>query len=180
MPARAPDGATCRALSALCTLVSVPLCCWGAIAAAPACARAQSDLFKPPVQFEMRADLLAGPPAGAQLGAGANMTAGPYIRIGADAALGASSRAGGAVASGRVDFVSRYLLDPFREFRLGPYVGGGFTAQWDRRANWRGDLLVIIGVEGPVHAGWRTSVELGLGGGARLGVVLRRARSNGR
>jgi hypothetical protein len=183
MPARAPEGVSRRALSALfalCALVGVPLCSLAAVAAMPGCTLAQSDGFKPPVQFEMRADLLGGPPAGAQLGAGANVTMGSYIRIGADAALGASSRDGGAVASGRVDFVSRYLLDPFREFRLGPYVGGGFTAQWDRRANWRGDLLVIIGVEGPVHAGWRTSVELGLGGGARLGVVLRRARSNGR
>jgi hypothetical protein len=180
MPARAPDVVSRGALSALHQLAGVVLCSWGAIVATPGCARAQADLFKPPVQFEMRADLLAGPPAGAQLGAGANVTAGSYIRIGADAALGASSRDGGAVASGRVDLVSRYLLDPFREFRLGPYVGGGFTAQWDRCANWRGDLLVIIGVEGPVHAGWRTAVELGLGGGARLGVVLRRARSNGR
>jgi hypothetical protein len=179
MPARAPERVSRRALNVLCALVGVPLCWMGAIAAMPARALAQ-DGFKPPVQFEMRADLLGGPPAGAQLGAGANVTMGSYIRLGADAALGASSRDGGAVASGRVDFVSRYLLDPFREFRLGPYVGGGFTAQWDRRANWRGDLLVIVGVEGPVHAGWRTSVELGLGGGARLGVVLRRARSNGR
>jgi hypothetical protein len=180
MPAPAPDGVSRRALSALFVLVSVPLCWLGAIAAIPTCALAQSDGFKPRVQFEMRADLLAGPPAGAQLGVGANFAADSYIRIGADAALGASSRDGGAVASGRVDLVSRYLLDPFRESRLGPYVGGGFTAQWDRRANWRGDLLVIIGVEGPVHAGWRTAVEFGLGGGARLGVVLRRARSNGR
>ena len=180
MPARAPDGTSSCALNALRAVAVVALCCGGAIAAMPARALAQSDSFKPAVQFEMRADLLAGPPAGAQVGAGANVTAGSYIRIGADAALGASSRDGGAVASGRVDLVSRYLLDPFRQFRLGPYVGGGFTAQWDRRANWRGDLLVLIGVEGPVHAGWRTAVELGLGGGARLGVVLRRARSNGR
>jgi hypothetical protein len=97
-----------------------------------------------------------------------------------DVAAGVVSRDGAAVTGGRVDLVTRYLLDPFREFRWGPYGGGGFTAQWDRRANWRSDLLVLIGVEGPVHAGWRTAVELGLGGGARLGVVFRRARSNGR
>jgi hypothetical protein len=76
--------------------------------------------------------------------------------------------------------MARYLLDPLRQFKWGPYAGGGFTAQWDRRANWHGDLLVLVGIEGPVRAGWRPAVELGLGGGARLGVVLRRARSNGR
>ena len=164
--------------------------CWPAVrralarlavlAAAPVSVLAQADPFKPPVQFEMRADLLAGPPAGAQVGVGANVAAGYYLRIGVDAAAGASARYGGAFASGRVDIVTRYLLDPFREFRWAPYIGGGFTAQWDRRATRRGDLLLVAGIEGPAHGGWISSVELGLGGGARLGVVLRRARSNGR
>ncbi len=148
--------------------------------AVPALAMAQADVLKPPMQFEARIDALGGPPAGAQGGVGANVMAGYYLRIGADIAAGVSSRDGNAVSSGRADFVARYLLDPFSEMRWGPYVGGGFTAQWDRGANWRGDLLFLIGLEGPVHAGWRTSVELGLGGGARLGVVLRRARSVGR
>jgi hypothetical protein len=148
--------------------------------AAPEVLRAQLETLKPPVQFEMRADLLGGPPAGAQLGVGANVPAGYFLRLGVDAAAGASAYDGAAVTSGRVDVVARYLLDPFREFRWGPYVGGGFTAQWDRRATRRGDLLLLVGIEGPAHAGWRTAFELGLGGGARLGVVLRRARSNGR
>ena len=156
------------------------LSCLAAIAAAPAPALAQTDSFKPAVQFEARLDALGGPPAGAQVGAGANVAAGYYFRIGADAAAGASWRDGGAVAGGRVDAVARYLLDPFHEFRWGPYAGLGFSANWVQRANWRGDLLLLVGLEGPAHAGWRTAIELGLGGGARLGVVLRRARSNGR
>ncbi len=151
-----------------------------ALAALPAAAFAQAEPFKPAVQFETRIDALGGPPAGAQLGIGANVAADYYLRIGADAAFGAASRNGAAVAAGRVDIVSRYLLDPLHEFKWGPYAGAGMTAQWDQRANWRADLLLVLGIEGPVHAGWRTSVELGLGGGARLGIVLRRARSNGR
>jgi hypothetical protein len=150
------------------------------VVAAPSAAFAQVEPFKPVVQFETRFDALGGPPAGAEAGIGANIPAGYYVRLGADVAAGAVSRGGEAVASARVDFATRFLLDPFREFRWGPYVGGGFTVQWDQRANWRGDLLLLLGFEGPVHAGWRTSVELGLGGGARLGVVFRRARSNGR
>ena len=154
--------------------------CLVLLVSVPGSVLAQGNTFKPPVQFEMRADLLAGPPAGAQLGVGANVPAGYYLRIGVDAAAGASVRYGSAFASGRVDVVTRYLLDPFREFRWAPYVGGGFTAQWNRRAARRGDLLLVAGIEGPAHGGWVSSVELGLGGGARLGVVLRRARSNGR
>jgi hypothetical protein len=145
-------------------------------------AHAQDPGFKPPVQLELRADVLGGPPAGAQLGIGANMAADSYVRIGLDVAGGIAARDGG-VGAARADLVARYLFDPFKEIRWGPYAGGGISAQWYDRsggANWRGNLLVVLGVEGPVHAGWRTSVELGLGGGARLGVVLRRARSNGR
>jgi hypothetical protein len=147
---------------------------------APAAALAQGENFKPPVQFEARVDALGGPPAGAQAGIGANVAIGYYIRLGVDASAGASSRGSAAVASGRVDVVSRYLLDPFHEFRWGPYAGGGFSAKWDRFGERRGFVLLVVGVEGPVHAGWRTAVEAGLGGGARLGVVFRRARSNGR
>jgi len=151
-----------------------------AFTVAPAALFAQGEPFKPAVQFETRIDALGGPPAGAQLGIGANVAPDYYLRIGADAAFGAAARNGTAVAAGRVDIISRYLLDPLHEFRWGPYAGAGMTALWDQRANWRADLLLVLGIEGPVHAGWRTSVELGLGGGARLGVVLRRARSNGR
>jgi hypothetical protein len=156
------------------------LSCLAAMIASPSRASAQVEPFKPAVQFEARLDLLGGPPAGAQAGAGMNVAAGFYTRIGADIAAGASSRDGGVVASGRVDVAARYLLDPFHEFRWGPYAGGGITARWDGRATWRAGLLLLVGMEGPAHAGWRTAVELGLGGGARLGLVLRRARSNGR
>jgi hypothetical protein len=187
MPAPAPDGAwtvvrrACARRAALAAaLGSALVAAAAAAAAAPPALRAQTVAFKPPVQAELRTDLLAGPPAGAQIGAGANIAAGYYLRIGVDAAAGAATRDGSAFASGRVDIVTRYLLDPFREFKWAPYVGGGFTAQWDRRAARRGDLLLLAGVEGPARGGWLTSVELGLGGGARLGVVLRRARSNGR
>jgi hypothetical protein len=150
------------------------------LAAAPSLVCAQAGTFKTAVQFEARVDALAGPPAGGQLGIGANVAAGYYVRIGLDAAAGASSRDGAAVLSGRVDLASRFLLDPFKEFAWAPYAGGGITAQWDRRGERRADLLLLVGLEGPVRAGWRTAFELGLGGGARLGVVLRRARSNSR
>jgi hypothetical protein len=154
--------------------------CLLALGAAGATAGAQVPPFKPAVQSEVRLDALAGPPAGVQMGVGANIPMGYYVRFAADVAGGASWRDGATVASGRADLVARYLLDPFKEFKWGPYGGAGFSALWERGASWRGALLLLLGVEGPARPGWRTSVELGLGGGARLGVVLRRARSNGR
>ncbi len=175
MHARSNKPANVRAIRSLSRIAGIAL-----VAVTPSAARAQTEPFKTPVQFEARLDALGGPPAGAQLGVGANAAAGYYVRIGADIAAGAASRDGAALFRARADIASRFLLDPFHQFAWGPYVGGGFTAQWDRRASWRGDLLVLIGVEGPVRAGWRSAVELGLGGGARLGVVLRRARPNAR
>lgn len=151
-----------------------------AVAAAPAALAAQFAPLKPAVQFELRADAISGPPPGGQLGVGANVPAGAYVRLGIDAAAGAAARDGAAFASARVDAAARYLLDPYGEFKWAPYVGGGLTAAWDRRGTRRADLLLIAGVEGPAKGGWRTALEVGLGGGARLGIVLRRARSNGR
>jgi hypothetical protein len=146
----------------------------------PAAAGAQEFDFKPHLQSGWRADLLAGPPAGIELGAGANVPVGYYLRMGLDVAAGVARRAERAVPGGRVDIAARYLLDPFREFRWGPYAGAGLTTRWVDGAGWRADLLVLLGIEGPESRGWRTAVELGAGGGVRLGLVFRRARQNGR
>lgn len=171
MPAHGPERAAHLLLRALAGL---------AVAAAPLALRAQFAPPKPDVQFELRADVLSGPPAAGQLGVGVNVPAGSDVRLGIDAAGGAAVRDGAAFASGRVDAAARYLLDPYGAFKWVPYVGGGLTAAWDRRGMRRADLLIMAGIEGPAKGGWRTAFEVGLGGGARLGVVLRRARSNGR
>jgi hypothetical protein len=115
-----------------------------------------------------------------ELGAGANVPVGYYVRVQVDAGAGVARRDDRAVASGRVDLAGRYLLDPFREFRWGPYAGGGLTARWVDGSGWRAHLLVLLGMEGPASHGWRTAVEVGAGAGVRLGIVLRRARQNGR
>ncbi len=176
MPAHAPSDPGHRVATALRLL-----CCGLMTGLAPISARAQEIAFKPPVQLETRVDLLGGPPAGAQLGVGANVAAGYYLRVGADVAAGAALRDGGGVASGRVDIVTRYLLDPFHELRWGPYAGGGFhRALGPARELARATCSCSSASRGLPMRGWRTSVELGLGGGARLGVVLRRARLNGR
>ena len=140
---------------------------------------AQEFSFAPQVQAELRTDALSGPPAAVQFGAGLNIPAGYYVRVGLTAAGGAGWRAGASAGSARLDFTTRYLLDPFSELRWGVYGGAGVSARIDERRV-RTFLLVVGGVEGPASHGWRTSIEAGLGGGARLGIVLRRARKNGR
>jgi hypothetical protein len=101
---------------------------------------------------------------------------GLYVRLALGAAAGAAWTAREARASGRVDAIARFLLDPFFQSRWAPYGGAGVSARYvaaDER--WHGFLVIAVGLEGPRSGGVVPAIELGLGGGARLGVVLRRA-----
>lgn len=161
------------ARSPLACLVAIVMC------SAPHLLAAQEFTFTPQVQAELRSDMLSGPPVALQVGAGLNIPAGYYVRLGLMAAGGVAWRTGAMAGSARVDLTTRYLLDPFGELRWGFYGGAGVSTRIDE-SRARAFLLVIGGVEGPASHGWRTSIEAGLGGGARLGIVLRRARKNGR
>ncbi|HVT40886.1 MAG TPA: hypothetical protein VHE78_17735 [Gemmatimonadaceae bacterium] len=147
---------------------------------APSSVRAQDYDFRPRVQWEARADGLLASPAAAQIGVGANVPGGYYMRYGVTAAAGPAWTRQADVATARVDLTARYLLDPFHEIAWGLYGGAGLSSRWDKATNWREYLLVVAGAEGPARRGWRVALEVGLGGGARIGIVLRRARANGR
>lgn len=121
--------------------------------------------------LEGRVDAIFAEPSAVHAGAGVTWRLGTYLRSGVVAGIGAA----GSGASGRIDFVNRFHLDPFRENRYGPYAGGGVSARFDDNRTGRVFLLLIVGVDGPVARGVTTSFEAGLGGGARLGVVIRRA-----
>ena len=123
-----------------------------------------------------RADLIISDNSAVHVGAGITFTAGTYLRSGLEAGLG-SSREG---ISGRLDIVNRFHLDPFRESRWAPYAGGGLTARFDDNRESRVYLLVVFGVDGPAKRGLSTSLEAGFGGGARVGVVIRRASAERR
>ena len=150
------------------------------VALVPVATAAQDYDFRPRLQWDVRADGLFTSSAAAQLGAGANVPAGYYVRMGLSASAGPAWLKDGTVRSTRVDLTTRFLLDPFAEIRWGLYAGAGLSSRWDAAARWREYLLLIAGVEGPARGGWRTAIEAGLGGGVRIGVVLRRARRNGR
>ncbi len=129
-----------------------------------------------PIQHEVRLDGLLAEQAAVHAGYGVSVPAGLYVRTGL--VLGAGLGRHGL--EGRSDLIGRFSFDPLRQSRWGPYGGGGVSARFhsteDGGAN--AYLLIFLGVEGPLPAGrtrgWVPAVEVGLGGGARVGIVMRR------
>ncbi len=155
---------------AVASLVAMILC------ATVAGAQAQADTTAKPVDAEMRLDGIISRVSAVQLGVGLMTTAGYYVRLGADAALGFSRHG----LSGRIDGLARFHFDPFRQSRWAPYGGGGISGRFDKGEKARAYLLVFFGIDGPVSGGVAPSFELGLGGGGRIGIILRQARSERR
>lgn len=118
---------------------------------------------------EGRVDAITSNPSAIHLGAGFTVPLGTYVRSGMDAAIGASEHG----LSGRIDFVNRFQLDPFRQHKWAPYAGGGLTARFDDNRSNRAYLLVFAGVDGPASHGFGISFEAGLGGGGRIGIIAR-------
>ncbi len=138
----------------------------------------------PPIQRwqgEARLEVIAGRTTEWHASAGANASLGLYTRLAFLAGAGVRRVAGDWHRSAHVDAVARFQLDPLLQFKYGAYVGGGATVLADDGAPTRAWTLVVLGVEGaPTRGRWIAGFELGLGGGARLGVTLRRARKQAR
>jgi hypothetical protein len=155
------------------------------VAATPGGARAQ--LPPPPrIQPELRADVIVGHRPAVQVGAGLQVPVGFYVRIGIDAAVGqrvgvATDLPAGSRTDGRLDVLARFLLDPFRQTAYGLSVGGGMSLRAEPGDRVRPVLLVAMDVEGRRSAkGLVPAVQVGLGGGLRLGVVVRRGVTGSR
>jgi hypothetical protein len=148
---------------------------------APWPAAAHAQLPTQPFQSEVRVDGIFARSSGVEAGYGVSIPAGIYVRTGLVGAVG-SGRHG---VESRADFISRFSLDPFRQTRWSPYAGAGLSGRFRSSVDGgaRAYLLVFVGIEGPVAygqaAGWVPAVEVGLGGGARVGLVLRKG-INGR
>ena len=149
-----------------------------ALAAAPLAA--QDYTFRPALQPEVRAEVAVARRASAVGMAGLNIPLGLYVRAGINAGMGVADTRAGAALALRADAAVRFLLDPFAQHIWGPYAGGGLTARRDGAERVRAGLLVILGVEGRRTGRWTPAVEVALGEGARLEIVLRKARQNGR
>jgi hypothetical protein len=124
---------------------------------------------------EARLDVIAARRTATQIGVGVAVPAGIYVRAGATVAAGLTTGEGRTDASGRLDLIARFLLDPILQFPRAPYAGGGVSLRYDGDERIQSFLVIVIGVEGSPRRGILPSVELGLGGGVRAGVVLRRA-----
>ena len=104
------------------------------------------------------------------------MPTGIYVRNGLVGAVGAGRHG----IEGRTDLLSRFSLDPFRQSRWALYGGGGISGRYRSREDGGSHayLMLFLGVEGPLPvgrtSGWMPAFEVGLGGGARVGVILRR------
>jgi hypothetical protein len=132
-------------------------------------------------QSEARVDGIFARSSGVEAGYGVSIPAGIYVRTGLVAGAGVGRHG----IESRADFISRFSMDPFRQSRWVPYGGAGLSGRFRSLADGgsKGYLLVLVGVEGPLSAGktsgWVPAVEVGLGGGARIGLILRRG-INGR
>lgn len=132
-----------------------------------------------PIEPEVRLDaLLAEHRQTYHLGIGAFRSVGRAVRAGVVVGGGVTDRETGwegARLSSRAELVARFTLRASDEGRPQLYLGAGAGAHWVTTEAGRGVAHVLVG--GEVYGGgWRHAFELGLGGGVRLGVVLRRAR----
>jgi len=132
---------------------------------------------QPRTSTEYRADMIIGEGTAAQIGAGAQIPLGYYVRLGITGAAGVTTHDGVSVGGGRLDVIGRYLLDPFREVAWTPSFGGGVTIRYDDGdKNAHVYLTVILDIEGPRRGPFSPALQIGLGGGTRIGVALRTTR----
>jgi hypothetical protein len=112
-----------------------------------------------------------------------NVPAGTYLRVDLVGAGGASWDGGRAGGSARADVIGRFLFDPFRERRWGLSAGGGLSVRYDRgnaSRRWRPLLALIVDLEVPRTGSVAPALQVGLGGGARVGLVIRGVDPNRR
>ena len=128
---------------------------------------------------EVRLDVLSARVDAAHLGGGLAFPVGTYARIagllgaGIARAPGEAESADESGPSARADLLVRFHLDPVRQSRWGPYAAGGLSVRSDFEECCRGSLALMLGLESRATTGLAWAFELGLGGGLRLGVVLR-------
>jgi len=129
----------------------------------------------PLVYPEFRADAIVANGTTVQGGAGVVLPAGVYVRVAIDGGIGTTWRDASTYTTGRVDLVARFLLDPLRETGLAFSAGGGLSAPIDHDGFRTPYLTIVFDVEGRRRSGFTPALEVGLGGGARVGIVLRRS-----
>ena len=129
-----------------------------------------------PFQSELRLDAIFAHSSAVHVAYGFSVPAGIYVRPGFVAGIGVGRHG----VEGRTDLIARFSLDPFRQSRWAPYAGAGLSGRYRSELDGgnRAYLLVFVGFEGPLPLGgtqgWVPAIEVGLGGGGRVGVIMRR------
>jgi hypothetical protein len=82
---------------------------------------------------------------------------------------GSSDRA----AAGRADLLARFAPLPANGQRWSAYVAGGISTLVERGTSGRAVLALLVGMEGGRARETRSFVELGVGGGLRVGAGVR-------
>ena len=145
--------------------------------AAASAQRANGPLFQPAGRVDVFVSSITAVQAGAELSA----VAGHYMRVAAVGGVGGSWDDGSSGLSARAEVIGRFMLDPDFRTRWAPYAAGGLGAHYDHvTAGWRATLIIALGVEGPNWNGVVPFFEAGYGGGARVGMGLRKTRPRGR
>jgi hypothetical protein len=108
-----------------------------------------------------------------QAGVGANVPLGYYVRLEMIGAGGITRSGDVDDSSGRVDVLARFLLDPFAESSWGISIGGGMSAMFTENARAKEYLVVVADLEGPRIGMVVPALQIGLGGGVRVGVGAR-------
>jgi len=140
---------------------------------------AQAFRITPSVQPEVIAGAVATGEPAVLAGVGLNVPAGYYVRVASTVSAGRGASAGDGTVV-RAEVVGRFLTDPFRQRRRGAYFGAGLASQWRGRDRGRSAVVLVAGLDLSDGPGWRPALELGVGGGLRMSVVLRRTRIGGR
>ena len=134
-------------------------------------AHAQQEPLRP--YPEVRADAVVGRPNSALLGAGLQVPLGYYARFGLDASGGIARSNAESLGIARADAIVRFLLDPFRETKLALSAGAGVSVRYLEHDGVRPYLALLLDLEAKRAAGITPALQVGLGGGLRLGMVLR-------
>lgn len=134
-------------------------------------AQASGERLAPEVRLDA---IVAAHRTSLQAGGGVQIPFGSYARIGLIGAAGTDVVAEGREASGRLDVVGRFLLDPFRQTSWGLSVGAGLSLRARSRDHVRPYLVTVVDLEGPRGtSGMAPSLQVGVGGGTRLGAGVR-------
>lgn len=115
-----------------------------------------------------------------QGGVGANVPLGTYVRLALVGAAGVTRVDSVTHNSARVDAIARFLLDPFNELTWGLSLGGGMSAIFEANAVTREYLVVVADLEAPRIGAVTPALQIGLGGGVRIGLVIRASRAGSR